>query len=273
MPGLLKFSTPTGAKYLCTALFILLLSGCDLVQSDNEGETECYLNRIQFNEFESLNFKTISGGRIYTLTQELVVDGEPSVTASFRFNYSKNSIRVVNQTNPHPVNPFMQITLDDERPVEVIRYFNSVGVILTHEITYPEENEIRVDLTREASTGDVMYVGYSIYQFNDSDNVVRQQQFRANDEDPGSFTTIFDRFYSYDENPNPQDDLYLPFFSNVNFPDTRFFSNNNILSYTENGETFAFDYDYGPRGEVVRQVQPTGVEILFGYANCSQQGD
>jgi hypothetical protein len=273
MPGLYKSPITSGKYYLFTLFIILLFTGCDLVQSDNETDTECYLDRIQFNEFESLNFQTISGGRVYTLTQELIVDGEPSVTASFQFNYKKNSIRVVNRTDPHPINPYMQITLEDDRPVEVIRYFNSVGVILTHDITYPEQNRIRVDLTREASTGDVLYVGYSDYQLDNSGNVVRQQQFRASDDDPESFTTIFDRFYSYDDNPNPQDDLYLPFFANVNFPDTRFFSSNNITSYTENGETFSFDYDYGPRGEVIRQVQPTGVEILFGYANCPLPGE
>lgn len=248
---------------------LLVLNSCDLLESDNTEETECYLSKIQFNQFDSLNFRTISGGRVYSLTQELTVDGETSVTASFQFNYRAGSIRVVDQMNFHPINPFMQVTLENERPVEVIRYFNSVAVELIHEISYPEENKVRVDLTRKASTGDVLYVGYSDYIFDNEGNVVRLQQYRANDENPSEFITILDRFYTYDENPNPQNGLYLPFFTNVDFPNLTFFSQNNVLSYTEDGQTFQFEYAYGPDGEVIRQTRPAGNDILFGYANCS----
>jgi len=269
MPDFIRISIEHRlVRFLFIAL--LFLGACGLVESENEEETECYLSRIQFNPFDSLNFRTISGGRIYSLTQELTIDDETSITASFQFTYQQESIRVVDQLNPHPINPYMAITRDDEdRPVEVIRYFNSIGVILTHEITYPEKNKIRVDLTREASTGNVLYIGYSDYILDDDGNVVRNQQFRADSEEPSGFSPILDRFYTYDDNPNPQDDLYLPFFANVNFPDLTFFSANNVLSYTEDGQTFTFEYDYGPNGEVVRQTRPTGNEILFGYANCS----
>lgn len=239
------------------------------MEPHDEEPTECYLSRIQFNQYDSLNFRTISGGRVYSLTQELIVDDETSITASFQFSYQQESIRVVDQMNPHPVNPYMAITLEDDRPVEVIRYFNSIGVLLIHDISYPEENRIRVDLTREASTGNVLYVGYADYRLDDDGNVVRLQQFRADDDEPTQFTTILDRFYTYDENPNPQDNLYLPFFANVNFPTLTFFSNNNILSYTENGQTFNFEYEYGPDGEIIRQTRPEGNQILFGYANCT----
>jgi hypothetical protein len=253
--------------FLLTSL--LLLNSCDLTGSENNEETECYLSKIQFNKFDSLNFRTISGGRVYSLTQELTVDGETDITASFQFSYGQETIRVVDQMNPHPINPYMLVTLEDDRPVEVIRYFNSIAVELIHEISYPEENKIRVDLTRIASTGDVLYIGYSDYILDADGNVVRLQQFRADEDDPTQFSPMLDRFYTYDENPNPQDELYLPFFSNVNFPNLTFFSQNNILSYTENGQTFQFDYDYGPDDEVIRQFRPSGNEILFGYANCS----
>lgn len=249
---------------------LLFLGACNLAETESEEETECFLSKIQFNPFDSLNFRTISGGRVYSLTQELTVDGETSITASFQFSYQQESIRVVDQINPHPINPYMHITLDEnDRPVKVIRYFNSIGVVLIHEISYPEGNRVRVDLTREASTGDVLYIGYADYQLDDNGNVVRQQQFRADEDDSSQFTSILDRSYTYDDNPSPQDDLYLPFFANVNFPTLTFFSANNILSYTENGQTFSFDYDYGPKGEVIRQTRPTGNDILFGYANCS----
>lgn len=251
-------------------IFLMLLGACNLTESKSDEDTECFLSKIQFNPFDSLNFRTISGGRVYSLTQELTVDDETSITASFQFSYQQNSIRIVDQLNPHPVNPYMEITLDgDDRPIEVIRYFNSIAVTLTHDISYPEQNRIRVDLTREASTGDMLYVGFSNYVLDDAGNVVRNQQFRANEDNPSEFFSILDRSYTYDDRPNPQDDLYLPFFANVNFPTLTFFSANNIVSYTEDGQTFSFDYDYGPNGEVVRQTRPTGNDILFGYANCS----
>lgn len=250
-------------------ILLVMLGGCDLVESQNEEGTECYLSKIQFNEFDSLNFRTISGGQVYSLTQELTNDGETNVTASFKFTYRKESIRVVDQLNPHPINPYMGITLEDDRAVEVIRYFNSIGVQLIHEISYPEENRIRVDLTREASTGNVLYIGYADYLLNDNGNVSRHRQFRSDDGDPSQFIPILDRFYTYDSNPNPQDNLYLPFFANANFPTLTFFSANNIHSYTEDGQTFNFDYEYGPDGEIIRQTRPAGNEILFDYANCS----
>ena len=268
MPCSNSCSEPLGSN-LFLLIFLLFLSGCGILESENEEGTECYLSKIQFNQFDSLNFRTISGGKVYSLTQELTIDGESDITASFKFFYQQETIRIVDQLNPHPVNPYMAITLEGDRPTEVIRYFNSVGVVLIHEISYPQENRVRVDLTREASTGDVLYIGYSDYNFDDNGNVTRVQQFRANDDNPSEFTTILDRFYTYDDKPNPQNELYLPFFANVNFPTLTFFSTNNILSYTEGGQTFNFDYDYGPDGEVIRQTRPAGNEILFGYANCS----
>lgn len=264
------FSFSSSAKLVLLLLSLLFIfSSCNVVNSENEESGECYLSKIQFNQFDSLNFRTISGGRVYSLTQELTVDGESDITASFQYTYQKNSIRIVDQLNFHPTNPFMAVTLEDDRPVQVLKYFNSVGVLLIHEISYPEENKIRVDLTREASTGDVLYVGYADYSLDENGNVVRLQQFRVNDDDPSEFFPILDRFYTYDNNPNSQSDLYLPFFANVDFPTPTFFSTNNILSYTEDGQTFNFDYEYGPSGEVVRQTRPAGNDILFGYANCS----
>lgn len=268
MPRFFSFlSSPNLVLLFLSLLFIF--SSCDLVNSENEESVECYLSKIQFNQFDSLNFRTISGGRVYSLTQELTVDGESDITASFKYTYRENSIRIVDQLNFHPTNPFMAVTLEDDRPVQVLKYFNSVGVLLIHEITYPEENRIRVDLTREASTGDVLYVGYSVYNLDESGNVVHLQQFRVNDDNPSEFFPLVDRFYTYDDNPNPQKELYLPFFANVDFPTLTFFSSNNILSYTENGQTFNFNYEYGPDGEVVKQTRPAGNNILFGYANCT----
>jgi len=264
------FSFLSSAKLVVLLLSLLFIfNSCDLVNSENEERGECYLSKIQFNQFDSLNFRTISGGRVYSLTQELTVGDESDITASFQYAYSENSIRIVDQLNFHPTNPFMAVTLEDGRPVRVLKYFNSVGVLLIHEISYPEENKIRVDLTREASTGDVLYIGYSEYLKNDEGNVVRHRSFRQTNEHPSGFLPILDRSYTYDDNPNPQDGLYLPFFANVDFPTITFFSSNNILSYTENGQSFSFDYEYGPSGEIVRQTRPEGNDILFGYANCS----
>lgn len=249
---------------------LLLVSSCSLTGSEKDKAPECILSKIQFDENNSLNFQTISGGRIYTLTQELTVDGETSITTSFQFNYFKDSISVVNQQNPNSLKPYMNVELKNDQPVEVIRNFNSVGVTLIHDISYPSENRIRVDLTREASTGDVLYVGYSDYELDENGNVVRNQQFRADSDEPSGFFSIMDRSYTYDDNPNPQDGLYLPFFANVSFPDLRFFIANNVQSYTEDGRTFTYQYDYGPNGEVIRQTLPTGVVLLFSYVNCPQ---
>lgn len=258
----------TNGKFI-SVLFLstFFILSCSILESDDEQITNCILEEIRFNEVNSLKFQTISGGRIYQIKQLLTLEDEIRTVASFQFNYFQDSIAVVDQINPS-TQPFLSINLENEKPKQITRFFLTAGVKLIHEITYPENDIIRVDLNREASTGDVLYVGYSLYYLNPNGNIVRNERFRADEDESSGFLKIEDRRYTYDDYPSPQDNLYLPFFADTNFPDVKFFSPNNILSFTEDNQTFEFQYQYDENNNTTSQILPMGQAIEFNYINC-----
>jgi len=250
-------------------LVLLLLGSCSILESDEDKQNECILEEIQFDPFNSLKFQTISGGRIYRIIQEFTPkDGETQIKGSFLFKYFPDKIVVTDQQDPISPFPFMTIEMENDKPTTVTRYFTSAGVLLFHEFSYPENDLIRIDMTREASTGDVLYVGYSLYHTAPDGNIVRNERFRATDDDPSGFRKLEDRRYSYDGSNSPQKELWLPFFGSSNFPDVKFFSENNILSFTENNQTFQYNYQYDERNRPVTQTLPSGQIIEFSYINC-----
>lgn len=251
------------------ALFLLLLGSCSLLESEEDKQTECILEELQFDPFNSLKFQTISGGRIYRIVQQFTPEeGDVRIRGTYFFKYFPDKIVVTDQLDSISPFPFMTIELENDRPTTVTRYFTSSGVLLFHEFSYPEEDLIRIDMTREASTGDVLYVGYSLYHTGPDGNIVRNERFRAVEDDPSGFRKLEDRRYTYDGSNSPQKKLYLPFFGTSNFPDVRFFSENNILSFTEDNQTFEYSYQYGESNSPVIQTLPTGQTIQFRYINC-----
>jgi len=260
-----------------TKVYLFLLFGscilisCSIVNNNDEVTTECYLEEIQFDEFNSLTLQTLSGGRIYRMARENTSAGETNVLDSYKFNYFQDSLAIIDQSNTTTTEPFLSVRFEEDKPVEVVRFFYSAGVRLIHKVTYLEEGRVRVDLSRMDSLGDLFYVGYSLYHMNSDGNVIRNEQFRADSEDSTSFTKILDRAYSYDSFDSPQEDLFLPFFANPNFPEVQFFSENNILTYTEDGQTRDYQYEYGPDENVVTQVSPSGHSLFFSYSNCEEE--
>lgn len=246
----------------------MFVVSCSVNDSDSERNTECILQQIQFDEFNSLNFKTISGGRIYNLNQEFTLEGETKTVASFLFKYFADSIAVQDQNDPFSILPFLSVKLNDDKPIRVVKFFSNAGVKLIHELDYFSNNLIRIDLFREASDGGILYVGYSNYHLNEDGNVFRNERFSADRSDTTQFSKFEDRFYTYDNYSNPQKNLYLPFFADTNFPDVKFFSANNILSFTEEDQTFQFEYEYGTNENIVSQTLPDGQSIFFRYVNC-----
>lgn len=247
---------------------LLFVNSCSLLGSEDEEIINCILEEIRFDEFNSLNFQTLSGGKIYSVTQQFIDEDEVTVTASFQFSYNGDNIIITDQENPDTPLPFMTVEIEDDRPVHVQRNFALAGVQLLYDISYPDDNSIRIDLTRVASTGDVLYIGYSLYHLNGNGNVTRNERFRADEEDPEVLEKIEDRTFTYDDFPSPQKNLYLPFFADTNFPDAKFFSENNILTFTENNQSFQFQYQYGVNNTTVVQTLPSGQSIQFEYVNC-----
>ncbi len=257
--------------YLFLVFSSCILISCSIVNDGEEVPPDCYLEEIRFDQFNSLSFETLSGGRIYRMSREFTVDGETNILDSYKFDYFKDSLAVIDQGNTTSGEPYLSIRFDEDKPLVAVRYFYSAGVKLFHHITYLQDDQIRIDLSRLDSRGDLLYVGYSLYYMNADGNVIRNERFRADPEDSTSFTKIEDRSFTYDRFQSPQEELFLPYFSNPNFPDVKFFSQNNILSYTENGQNYEFEYEYGPDNNVISQALPSGQLLTFSYANCSEE--
>ena len=249
-------------------LMLMIAVSCSVNNSETETETECILQEIKFGEFNSLKFQTVSGGRIYTLKQEFTFEGETDIVESFQFKYSPDSIAIQDQNDPFSIYPYLSVRLEDDKPVQVVKFFSQQGVRLIHDIDYSEPNQIRIDLTRIVSFGDKFYEGYSIYHLDSNGNVIRNERFDAVQNDPEELRKIEDRFYMYDDFPNPQKNLYLPFFADRTFPDVKFFSTNNIQSFREQEQRYQFQNIYGEDQNLVSQILPSGQPIHFGYVNC-----
>lgn len=238
--------------------------------NEEETGTDCFLEEIKLDEFSTLKFQTISGGQIYSITQQQTIDDVTKTVADFRFRRFQDSLAILDQLNLSSREAYMSVRFEENKPQQVVRLFSTVGVKLFHDITYFGEDSIRTDLSRLASTGDLLFVGYSVFHLNTDGNVVRNEQFVADRENPSVFTKVRDRTYTYDRFPSPNEDLYLPFFGRPDFAGVEFFSANNILSFSENNQTSLYDYEYGPDGNVVAQTSPMGQTLLFSYANCRE---
>lgn len=259
-------------KFLALSAVVLLAgTSCSLLGSGDKQPGDCYLDEIQFDQFNRLTFQTISGGQVYRASREFIVDGQVNVRGDYRFNYFEDSLAIQDRTNPFADEPFLSVVFEDEKPVHVVRDFYTSGVTLYHDIEYFEEDSIRIDLERIDSLGDLLYIGYAVYYLNSNGNIVRNIRYRADFNEAANLTKVEDRTYSYDRYPNPQKSLFVPFFGDANFPDVKFFSENNILSYSEDGQTFQYQYEYGENDYITRQTLPSGRSILFSYSNCGNE--
>lgn len=268
---MLPLISPLGTRFcLFLLLSLFLILSCSVVGSDNEAVPDCYLEEIRFDEVNSLQFQTISGGQIYRMSRLYTVDGETNTLDSYQFNYFEDSLAVIDQGNSSSTEPFLSIRFDGNKPIEVIRYFYSAGVKLFHHIEYFDEDSIRIDLSRLDSTGDLLYFGYAIYHMNPDGNVARNERFRADPDDSTSVSKIEDRTFTYDSFPSPQENLFLPYFADANFADVKFFSDNNILSFSESNQTYEYQYEYGSDENVITQILPSGQSLSFSYANCAE---
>ena len=239
--------------------------GCD----DGDVKPDCILERIQFDDFNSLKFVTISGGQVYQVTQEFELNAEVRELVFFQFTYFEDSIVVINQSDPIITKyPYLWVNLKDGRPEKVVRFFSQSAVRLTHTFDYSQNNRIRISIERLASTGELLRAGYGDYFFDDAGNVTRLVIFGIDPDDRSQLIQVSDQSFTYDGFKSPVKGLYLPWFNATQLPDPRFFSSNNILTVSENNDVGRYRYDYGENDQVQENVQPDGRPIKFTYVNC-----
>ena len=226
----------------------------------------CILNEIELDEFNTLQYFTISGGRVYQLRQLFDNGVERDTLAFFQYTYFLDSLVVTNQLDPS-LRPYMSVRYEGERILQVVRYFTSSGVLLLFDFEYGDAI-VTVNLTRVASNGDELFATYANYYFDDADNVVRIEQFGIDEDDRSQFVLTQDRRFTYDNFVSPLEGLLLPFFANANVPGVEFFSKNNIIVVEDEDERIEIDYIYNEFGNVTRQLNPDGTELGYGYVNC-----
>lgn len=249
-------------SYLIVLLFFIMISGCD----EEISQAPCILEEIILDEFNSLKFRTISGGRVYQLVQEFTLEGQVDTIAYFQYVYFLDSLVVLNLLDPGQ-RPYMSVSFENERPIEVLRYFTSTGVLLYFDFEYNEAN-LRINLTRIASNGDRLLATYAIYHYDENENIERVEQFGIDQEDRSNFVVIQNRTFNYDNESSPLKNLYLPFFANANVPSVEFFSTNNIISVKDENGRIEIDYQFNEFNKVVKQINPDGTELNYGYLNC-----
>ncbi len=228
------------------------------------------MSEIQFAENSRLVFTTISGGQIYQLRQEFLrEDDDPLVVAAFQFQYFVDSLVVRNQLESELRFPYMTVKFEVDKPKRVEKYFGGSGVRLIHEIDYSNTDRILIDLYREASDGQILYAGYSNYFTDENGNITRNERFFADRDDPSIFEKFEDVTFEYDEFQSPQMNLFLPFFTDTNFPDARFFSPNNVLAVRSDSNVFNYQYSYDRFGNMTSMIQPDGTPVYYRYIGCS----
>ncbi len=251
-------------RFLPGLMIMGLLVGC---AEDSIAPKGCILESMEFDARNRYRFVTVGGGTIYEQRQE-VEDGEGNVEvlASFRFTYFADSVVVTDQLNPAKY-PYLRAKLENDQPVEVVRYFPGPDVLLTHFITY-ESDRFQVDMYRLASTGAYDYVAYGIYHTNAKGHVTRLESFFRDLDNPGEFVKSDDRFFLYDDSLSPLMGLYLPFFAGVNLPDVAYFSPNNIVTDQSTDLRYDYQYAFDENGNTTIQFASDGASVKFRYLNC-----
>ncbi|MEQ8471311.1 MAG: hypothetical protein RIC35_08995 [Marinoscillum sp.] len=236
---------------------------CDEIEDPFSG---CILESIQFDSYNRLEFMTLSGGMVYQVRQVYEYEDEYKTLASFQFTYYQDSIVVKDQLEPGKL-PYLTVSLANDLPIQVVKYFPSADVQIIHDFTYSDEF-IRIDLTRLASNGESLHAAYAFYHMNKEGNVERIERYEIESENLNNFEKVEDRSFVYDFYNNPFKGLFLPFFANSELPDIKFFSKNNILDIQEQNQVYRYTYQYGEEKSTRVLTDPNGQSVEFSYLNC-----
>ncbi|WP_258097778.1 hypothetical protein [Marinoscillum pacificum] len=243
---------------------ILIVFSLPACRDEDLSPDQCILESIHLDDYNRLEFLTLSGGRIYQIKQQLEVDGDIDLVSSFQFTYFNDSVVVLDQLNPGKF-PYMRVQMENEQPIKIIRHFPTEDVLLFHDLMYYDDR-VEVKMSRLASTGDLADLAFGVYYFNENNNIGRVEKFRSDFE--GSFYKYEERFFQYDQGISPLKNMLIPFFIQVALPDAEFFSCNNITVDQRIDARDNYSYRYSESGHTVAQIASDGSQVSFSYLNC-----
>ncbi len=173
---------------------------------------------------------------------------------------------------------FVRAIEENGRLVEVQRGFES-GATYTYQFEY-SDNSMRITLEFDPDgelTGvDPIVIEYGDYFFSTNGNITEVLKYRNFEQTPTE-SDLYERSrFTYDSANNNWKDMMLFFFGWQTLPDSRFFSNNNIVSVDQEipGETpknYQFQYLYDDQGRTFKAfaqwvpLNPDGLTETFTY--------
>jgi len=258
---------------LLVACYVLNLScakGDDSIQADDS----CLIEKIISEEFV-YEYKYNVRGDLFIINQEFrLTEPNPTFLRVYVKTVTPDSIAIGRLTNNFVQDePRITAKYDEGQIVELKRFFTS-GETNILNFTYTSE-KVRITVDYDNGQGGMQKVSYGDYFF-DGDNIskVEKYEYGAN---PNEASLVEVKSYTYDTANNPWQGLVFPVFLCPELPEARFFSKNNILTETSNGEEALFQFEYdgdltlGARVPLFTSCASSNERIqeTYTYLNCS----
>jgi len=173
---------------------------------------------------------------------------------------------------------FLRAIEENGQLVQVQRAFES-GATYTYKFEYGD-NEMRIvlefDPDGELPGVSPIVIEFGDYFFDGNGNITELLKYRNFDQAPTEADLYEQSRFTYDSSNNNWKDMMLFFFGWQTLPDSRFFSNNNIVSVVQEvpGETpknYQFQYLYDEQGRTFKAfvqwvpLNPDGLTETFTY--------
>lgn len=223
-------------------------------------------------------------------------------TSKYEYIYNNNDElqQIINTYNDNPTTYYVNkitndsitvgIILDDlsqdlptlgakynaEKLVHIKRFYNTSTVnIFIFEYT-EEKITVRQDYSNGISYQNISYADYFIDQ---DGNVSSTKLYVYDNNSPNNFTLYNEGFYTYDSGNNPWKGIIYPTFLCQNLPNPMFFSQNNVLSETNNNTstTNYYSYEYDENNLTIKGLDKYPYNVCssaitldeyYSYTNC-----
>ncbi|WP_422080007.1 hypothetical protein [Ulvibacterium sp.] len=120
--------------------------------------------------------------------------------------------------------------------------------------------------------------GFADYKLDDKDNVISVSKYEYDRGNPTEYYITESQVLTHDNSQNIWHGFHIPFFTQTFFPDSQYFSKNNVLTiettrFNEDGSENwtlqeSYDYTYNEQGLPIQSTSSTGDLQYFSYIGC-----